>query len=130
MDITWRKVFPESDYSPLQGEDENGVRYTLSANQETVTAVLPDGRAGAGWTEEEALRSALAQTPPGEHPADMRERLRALLDGLQDAARGVYDRENLCAPGLPVVRVAETVLYSFDGNNRRKWPRRWGWSTK
>jgi len=77
-------------------------------------------RAGAGWTEAEALCSALAQTPPGEHPADLRERLRALLDGLQDAARGVYNRENLQAPGLPVVRVAETVLYSFDGDNRRK----------
>lgn len=86
MTIKWQKTFPEADYSPLYGENENGVRYTRSANKETVTAVLPDGRAGAGWTEAEALRSALAQTAPGEHPADMRERLRALLDGLQDGA--------------------------------------------
>lgn len=119
MKIEWQKAFPDADYSPLCGEDENGVRYTLSANQETVTAVLPDGRAGAGWTEAEALQSALAQTPPGEHPADLRERMRALLVGLHDAARGVYARENLQTPELPVFQVAETVLYSFDADNRR-----------
>ncbi len=56
----------------------------------------------------------------GEHPADMRERLRAALSRLPQAARGVYDRENLRTPGLQFIEVVETVLYAFDGDNRRK----------
>ncbi len=70
------------------------------------------------WMTQEQLLVICAES--GEHPAEMRERLRETLDSLCQAARGVYDRENLCAPDLQLIEVVETVLYSFDVDNRRK----------
>ncbi len=55
-----------------------------------------------------------------EHPADMRERLRAKLDALPDAARRVYNRDNIRPLSTPLMAVVETVLYHFDHGNRQR----------
>lgn len=56
----------------------------------------------------------------GEHPADMRERLRAKLDALPDAARLIYNRDNIRAKNTPLITVVETILYYFDFDNRQR----------
>jgi hypothetical protein len=55
-----------------------------------------------------------------EHPADMRERLRAKLGALPDVARRVYNRENIRDPHTDDMTIIETVLYHFDHGNRNR----------
>jgi len=59
-------------------------------------------------------------TNSGEHPADIRENMRAKLHALPNSARAVYDRENIHDPRTPLLTVIETVLYAFDNTNRHR----------
>ena len=56
----------------------------------------------------------------GEHPADMRERLRAILDIIPNIARQVYNRENIRNADTDLLTIVETVLYHFDHCNRQR----------
>lgn len=56
----------------------------------------------------------------GQLPADVREHMRVTLAKLPIAARAVYCRENIADPTTPLITVIETVLYSFDRNNRER----------
>lgn len=57
MNITWK----QSETSGYVGIDEDGNKYSMPANRETVTCRTKDGFTGYGWTAEEALELALAE---------------------------------------------------------------------
>jgi len=52
-------------------------------------------------------------------PANVREEMRSKLEQLRNCAIEVYPRPNLLDEDISPRRVIETVLYSFDNNNRR-----------
>lgn len=45
-----------------------------------------------------------------EHPADLRERMRGIIDDLPNVARAVYNRENIQRRDTPLLTIVETVL--------------------
>lgn len=56
--IKWEN--PKGNHFQVQkGVDEEGTKFWISANREVVSARTKDGFTGMGWTEEEALESAL-----------------------------------------------------------------------
>lgn len=58
--IDWKQT-TGNHYQSQRGVDDQGNKYTISANLEVVTVRTKDGFTGQGWTEEEALLSALAE---------------------------------------------------------------------
>lgn len=68
-------------------------------------------------TESDILAMIKSQ---GESGADARERLRAKILALYQAAVAVYPRGNLTCKTPPSIdEVVETVLYHYDADNRR-----------
>ena len=57
LNIKWE----QSKSTGYVGIDENGNRYSMPANRETVFCRTKDGFGGLGWTAEEALELALAE---------------------------------------------------------------------
>lgn len=62
LNITWQPT-DDGNYPAYTGLDEQGNRYFMPGNQETVNVTLADGRQGCGWTAEQAFQIAMARPP-------------------------------------------------------------------
>ena len=56
--VKWKKDNPKVAWSSFTGYDDEGNKYRMPANEETVTCYMKNGDVGTGWTAEGALKMA------------------------------------------------------------------------